>query len=101
LSASWRAEFEHGLARQDGFGALRSCLGRASEVGRGVGEAVAVGGDHAQLAAVGDQQQAVEVVADVLLRHGVLHQGELALEGAWPMVKTCALASFGRVARRG
>jgi hypothetical protein len=28
-----------------------------------------------------DQQQAVEVVADVLLGHGVLHQGELLLEG--------------------
>ena len=55
---------------------------RRVEVGRGVGEAVAVGGDHAQLAAFGDQQQAVEVVADVLLRHRVGHLGELALEGA-------------------
>ena len=72
-------EFEHGLARQDGFGAL---FHRRVEVGRGVGQAVAVGGDHAQLAAVGDDQQAVEVVADVLLRHRVRHLGELALEGA-------------------
>lgn len=64
---------------QDGFGARG---GRGFEVGRGVGQAVAVGGDHAQLAAVGDDQQAVEVVADVLLRHRVRHLGELALEGA-------------------
>jgi hypothetical protein len=55
---------------------------RRVEVGRGVGQAMAVGGDHAQLAAVGDDQQAVEVVADVLLRHRVRDLGELALEGA-------------------
>ena len=57
---------------------------------------MAVGGDHAQFAAVGDDQQAVEVVADVLLRHRVRHLGELALEGALADGDACG----GLVGRR-
>ena len=39
-----------------------------------------VGGDHPHLVALHHQQQAVEVVADVLLRHGVLHQRQQTFE---------------------
>ena len=42
---------------------------------------MAVGGHHPHLALVGDQQQAVEVIADILLRHRVLHQRQQGLEG--------------------
>ena len=69
-------QFEHGLARQDDLEAV--VVGR-DRFG-GIGEAVAVGGDHAYFGADHDHQQAVQVIADVLLRHGVLDQRQQAFE---------------------
>ena len=40
------------------------------------GQAVAVGGDHAQRVLVDREEHAVQVVADVLHRHRELHQAE-------------------------
>jgi hypothetical protein len=44
------------------------------------GQAVAVGGDQAQLLALGDEQDAVEVVADVVHRHREGHLVEQVLQ---------------------
>ena len=61
-------EFQNGFARQDDFG-----FGQFGfDLAGGVGKAVAVGGDEAQLVAFNLHQQAVEVVADVLYCHAVL-----------------------------
>src|SRR5690606_2111905 len=62
--------------RQDDFGA-REVLVQGFG---GIGQAVTVGGDDTYLVAGNDDEQAVEVVTDVLLGHGVLHQGQEALE---------------------
>jgi hypothetical protein len=69
-------QFEHGLARQDHV----ELVGHAGQRFGHVGQAVAVGGDQPQLFAAHGQQQAVEVVADVLLGHRVLHQRQQTLE---------------------
>ena len=66
------AELEHGLARQDHLLPL---------IVAGDGEArprqaMAVGGDGLQRALVDDEQHAVQVVADVLLRHRELDRFE-------------------------
>ncbi|MNZ96899.1 hypothetical protein D3C78_1161140 [compost metagenome] len=59
-------QLEHGLARQDDF-----LLGHFDvERGAGKRQAVPVGGDQAQGIAFGHEQDAVEVVADVLHGHG-------------------------------
>ena len=66
------AQFQHRLARQDHF------LPRVVAVDGNAGprQPMAVGGDGLQRALVDDQQHAVQVVADVLLRHRELGQFE-------------------------
>ena len=59
----------HGLARQDDFLLGHFHIQRR----RRKRQAVAVGGDQAELLAFGDEQNAVEVVADVMHRHGKRH----------------------------
>jgi hypothetical protein len=62
-------QLQHGLARQDHF-----LLGHFHvERGAGKRQAVAVGGHQAELLAFGHKQDAVEVVADVVHRHGKRH----------------------------
>ncbi|MPM16069.1 hypothetical protein SDC9_62443 [bioreactor metagenome] len=69
-------QFQHGLARQNHF-----LLGHF-HVERGAGEcqAVTVGRDQAELVAFGHEQDAVQVVADVLHRHGERHLTHQVLE---------------------
>ncbi len=64
-SASSLAELQHRLARQDDFLALVAAV----DLETGPRQTVAVGGDRLQRSVVDDEQHAVEVVADVLLRH--------------------------------
>ena len=84
-------EFGHRLARQDDLGLLVL----AFELALGKGEPVAVGGDHAQRVAGDHHEQAVEVVADILLRHRVGDLGELVLEDLLRHANRHALV-FGR-----
>jgi hypothetical protein len=68
---------DHGLARQDDL------LARHLDIQRGGRErqSVAVGGHQAELLAFGDEQDAVEVVADVVHRHREGHLAEQVLQG--------------------
>ncbi len=74
--AEQAAEFEHGLARQNDFAPLHRLFQR----GGGQGHAVTVGGHQMHLLPIGHPQHAVEVVADIVLRHGEVGQAEQALE---------------------
>ncbi|CWT45068.1 Uncharacterised protein [Neisseria meningitidis] len=62
-------QFQHRFARQNHFGARQIRINRAGCIGK----AVSVGRHKAQLAALNLHQQTVEIIADVLHRHAVLH----------------------------
>ena len=62
-------QFQHGFARQNHI--LFCQLGFNG--GAGVGKAMPIGGDKAQLVAFHLQQQAIEIIANILHRHAVLH----------------------------
>src|SRR6185436_12371865 len=62
-------ELENRLSRHDDF--LARQVSRQLDGGKR--EAVPVGGDELQAAVFHHHQQPVQVIADVLLRHGVLH----------------------------
>ena len=61
---------------------------------------MAVGRDKAQLAAVHDHEQAVQVVADILLRHRVVHQTELAAQHLLRQREARRFAARARQARK-
>ena len=70
-------QLDHGFARQDDF-----LLGHFHiQRGRGKSQAVAVGGDQAELLAFGDKQNAVQVVAYVVHRHGKRDLAQQAFKG--------------------
>src|SRR5471030_1123438 len=69
-------QFDDGLARDDHFLALERLLG----LHLAEGQAVAVGGHGDDVLAVQDQQQAVQVVADVLLGHREVDHVEQMLQ---------------------
>ena len=77
LVAQQALEFEHRLARQDHF-LLRHFH---VQLGAGKGQAVAVGRDQRQLLAFGHEQDAVEVIADVVHRHRERDLTQQTLEG--------------------
>lgn len=66
-STIWRVQWW--FCAQNRFGLRQG----AFDCHAGVGEAVAVGRNQTDLIAFGDKKQAVEVVANVLHGHGVLH----------------------------
>src|SRR3954467_10289826 len=70
-------QLEHGLSRHDRL--LTREVGVEFDLGKG--EAVAVGRHQLDLASLYDHQQTVEVIANVLLRHGVLHEPEHTTQG--------------------
>ncbi len=69
-------QLEHRLARQDRF--YRAMV--APERAAGVGQAVAVRCHDAQHVLVDGEEHPVEVIADVLNRHGELHEPERVLQ---------------------
>src|SRR6267142_1660528 len=70
-------ELHDGLARHDGLQSRQVC---GEGHGR-KGETMAVGRHQLELAAIDDRQQAVQVVADVLLGHRVLDEAEQPAQG--------------------
>src|SRR3954469_21810901 len=70
-------ELEHGFSRHDYFLAWQV----RRELEAGEGEPMPVGGDELKAAILDHHEQPVQVIADILLRHGVLHQREQAPQG--------------------
>ncbi len=89
-------ELEHGLARHDHF--LPRHVG--VELERGEREPVPVGGHHLEAAVLDHHEQPVQVVADVLLRHRVLHERQAAAAAPFARSVKRADSPAGR-ARRG
>ena len=65
-------QFQYGFSRQDDFAFVLLVL----EPRYGITEPVAVRGNDLDFLVFGDQQQSIQVIADVLLRHRVLHQAK-------------------------
>ena len=70
-------EFQYRFARQDHFRFRQFCFNLAGRISK----AVAVGCNKAQLVSFNLHQQAVEVIADILNRHAVLHLRKHGFEG--------------------
>ena len=70
-------EFQYRFARQDYFRFRQFCFNLAGRISK----AVAVGCNKAQLVSFNLHQQAVEVIADILNRHAVLHLRKHGFEG--------------------
>src|SRR5690606_4265929 len=68
--------FKYRLTRHDDVVLVLDALDR----GAAMGKAVAVGGHGAHPARLEHEQQAVQIIADVLLRHGEMHHVEQVLE---------------------
>nr|GEW26933.1 hypothetical protein [Tanacetum cinerariifolium] len=70
-------QFDDGLARDDDFLARKGLLGgHLAE-----SQTVTVGGDRNHVVAIEDQQQAVQVVTDILLGHREVHHVKQVLQG--------------------